>query len=386
MEAAPFICFSHLRWDSVFQRPHHLMTRFARQRPVYFVEEPRDVPEAQASLDVRRDGGVLRVTPQLPIDAGATRDVRVAQMLAQFFAAEGLTQAVHWYYTPAALALAKASAPRPIAVIYDCMDELSAFLGAPASLIAQEQELFAHADLVFTGGRSLYEAKRPRHPGVHCFPSSVDVAHFATARDTRTVEPFDQASLPRPRAGFFGVIDERLDLDLIAGLADARPGWTFVYIGPIVKIDPASVPQRANIHYFGQRPYDVLPAYASGWDAALMPFALNAATRYISPTKTLEYMAAGLPVLATPIADVVDPYGAKGLVTIVRGVEEAARALDAADAERTRPWLRSRRRAAADQYLDEWSWDGTWERMDALMAGASAASSTEAPQEPRRSA
>lgn len=387
MDSAPLICFSHLRWDSVFQRPHHLMTRFARQRAVYFVEEPRDAPHDAAGLDIRRVDGVVRVVPQVPLALGDPT-ARIAKMLGRFFGAQGIADAVYWFYTPAALALADALEVEPTAVVYDCMDELSAFLGAPSALVAQERELFARADLVFTGGRSLFEAKRAWHPDVHCFPSSVDVAHFGQARLAADA-PADQARLPRPRAGFFGVIDERLDLDLVAALAELRPQWSFVYVGPVVKIDPASLPARPNLHFVGQRPYAELPMYAAGWDVALMPFALNAATRYISPTKTLEYLAAGLPVVSTPIADVVDPYGALGLVAIARTAAEAAVALDDAAGETLTPAARRQRRAVADRYLDEWSWDGTWGQMAALVGTVARPVSGDADaavEEPRRSA
>lgn len=384
MKSAPLLCFSHLRWDSVFQRPHHLMTRFGRERPVYFVEEPIDAPDDAAGLDVQAAHGVMRVVPHVPLGRADT-EARVAHMLTRFCRAEGLAGAVQWFYTPSALALAEALALAPKAIVYDCMDELSAFLGAPVALVAQERELFRRADLVFTGGRSLYEAKRAWHPEVHCFPSSVDVAHFARAR-TGVAEPADHAHLPRPRAGFFGVIDERLDLALVAAVAAARPEWQFVFVGPVVKIDPAALPQAGNIHYLGQRAYADLPAYASGWNVAWMPFALNAATRFISPTKTLEYLAAGRPVVSTPIADVVDPYGTRGLVTVVSGAEQAVRALDAAVAEREHPAARDRRLANADHYLDEWSWDATWARMDALVAAVSRRTPDVDLQEPRRSA
>lgn len=384
MQPAPLICFSHLRWDSVFQRPHHLMTRFARQRRVYFVEEPRDVLDEAAGLDIRWADGVTRVVPQVPV---AHRDAtgRIAQMLTRFFDAEGVDGAVHWFYTPAALTLSNGLGLTPAAIVYDCMDELSAFLGAPAALVAQERALFRCADLVFTGGRSLYEAKRPWHPEVHCFPSSVDVAHFAQARTTAAPSD-DQARLPRPRAGFFGVIDERLDLRLIAELAERRPQWSFVYLGPVAKIDPASLPVRPNLHFLGQRAYAELPAFAAGWDVALMPFALNAATRYISPTKTLEYLAAGLPVVSTPIADVVDPYGTLGLVTIVRSADEAASALDDAAAQTMTAARGASRRQAADRYLDECSWDGTWMRMASLLASVTRSAAAPGVEEPRRSA
>lgn len=369
MTSSPLICFSHLRWDSVFQRPQHLMTRCARERRVYYVEEPVESATTATRIVATTDEGVTRVVPHL---APCTREERHAQLhllLERYFRAELVTNAVLWYYTPAALAFTRDLSIEADAVVYDCMDELSAFLGASPDLETQERELFRRADLVFTGGRSLFEAKRRWHPSTHCFPSSVEVAHFAQARTAKRFAPPDQSTIARPRAGFFGVLDERLDRTFVADLADARPHWQFVYLGPVAKIDPADLPRRDNIHYLGQKRYDELPFYAGGWDAALVPFALNAATRFISPTKTLEYLAAGLPVVSTPIADVVSPYGELGLVSIARTGAEAAVALDGLLQQSTAE--RARQTASADRYLSSWSWDATWQRMHELILAVS---------------
>ena len=242
---------------------------------------------------------------------------RNVRLLDDFIETEAIRDYVLWYYTPMALALTRHLSP--LAVVYDCMDELSAFQGAPATLREHERELMQRASLVLTGGRSLYEAKRHQHHNIHALPSSVDVAHFARARSI-AIDPRDQAGIPHPRLGFFGVIDERLDIALVDGVAAARPDWHLVMIGPVVKIDPASLPRRPNIHYLGSKPYGELPHYLAGWDVALLPFARNEATRFISPTKTPEYMAAGKPVVSTSIQDVVRPYGEQGLVRIADDV------------------------------------------------------------------
>ena len=105
-----------------------------------------------------------------------------------------------------------------------------------------------------------------------------------------------------------------MDFELLSGVARARPGWSFVMLGPVVKIDEESLPRAANIHYLGSKSYAELPRYASGWDVALLPFARNESTEFISPTKTPEYLAAGLPVVSTSIRDVVRPYQELGLV------------------------------------------------------------------------
>jgi UDP-galactopyranose mutase len=363
VEPPDTVCLSHLRWDFVFQRPQHLLTRCAKHHRVFFVEEP--IFDARTPhLDVQsRQNGVRIVVPHLP--AGLDRPACEAmqeQLLNGLFADHQIGEHVLWYYTPMALGFTRHLAPA--AIVYDCMDELSGFVGAPPGLREREAELFARADLVFTGGQALYESKRSLHPNAHPFPSSVDVAHFARARTIAT-EPADQASIPGPRLGFFGVIDERMDLSLLEGIARRRPEWQLVILGPVVKIDPATLPRAANIHYLGPKKYEELPEYIAGWHVALLPFAMNDATRFISPTKTPEYLAAGRPVVSTPIRDVVRPYGMRGLARIAETADEFVAAIEAALAED-----RSERLLEVDAFLSQTSWDGTWARMHHLLKAA----------------
>src|SRR3954452_14714042 len=359
------VCLSHLRWDFVFQRPQHLLSRAARDGRVFYVEEPM-CDDGPARLQItRRDSGVEVVVPMLPYGSTADEQMEAQrQLIAGMMRDHALTDAVLWYYTPMALPFTNNLTAQ--AVVYDCMDELSAFAGAPQRLRDLEQELFSRADVVFTGGQSLYEAKSARHANVHAFPSSVDVAHFATAR-TCTDEPPDHQSIGRPRIGFFGVIDERMDYDLLRGVAAARPSWHLVLVGPTAKIDPAVLPRAKNIHYLGQKSYAELPSYIAGWDVAMLPFARNDATRFISPTKTPEYLAAGRPVVSTSIRDVVRPYGQQGLARIADTPQEFVAAVSAA--LRDDPVARIR---AADAFLTHMSWDGTWLQMRKAIEQAAA--------------
>jgi len=271
---------------------------------------------------------------------------------------------VAWFYTPMALPLARRITPK--AVIYDCMDELSAFLGAPAELIDRERELLKLADLVFTGGPSLYRAKQHRHPNVHCFPSSVDAAHYAKARPGMNDEAADQKHLPKPRVGYFGVIDERVDYDLIRHLATARPEWQIAMVGPVVKVDPELLPKLPNITWFGQRAYADLPSYISGWDVCMLPFARNRSTQFISPTKTLEYMAAERMIVSTPIRDVAEPYG--HIVFLGDSRDEFVAACDRAlDLKKA---ARQRRVRLMREVLGTTSWDSTASRMLELIDNA----------------
>jgi len=350
------ICLSHLRWDFVFQRPQHLMTRCARERRVFYVEEPVFSPGIRPHLGIELSSSVHVIVPRLP--EGLTEpEILAAQrrLIDGLIRTEQIAEYALWYYTPMALAFTDHLTPR--AVVYDCMDELSAFKGAPAALKARDAELMQRAALVLTGGQSLYEARRHQHANIHPFPSSVDVAHFAQARRMAR-QPADQAGIPRPRLGFFGVIDERMDLALLAGVAEARPDWQVVMLGPVVKIDPDTLPRRPNIHYLGTKRYEELPQYVSGWDVALLPFARNDATRFISPTKTPEYLAAGRPVVSTSIRDVVRPYGQQGLVRIADDVPAFVDACAAAMAEDS-----AERITVCDAFLRQTSWDGTWSRI-----------------------
>jgi UDP-galactopyranose mutase len=352
------LCFSHLRWHFVTQRPQHLLTRCAKDRRVFFWEEPwwdaDDNGDGTPTLEVMPEGANLWVLrPHLPRAGNADQMLR--SLLSRFMDEFGVDRYVRWYYTPMALGFTGDLTPQ--ATVYDCMDELSGFLGAPPELREREQQLFQAADVVFTGGMSLYEAKRLQHTNVHAFPSSIDVAHFAEAKSIQD-DPADQAAIPHPRAGFFGVLDERFDSALIAEVATLLPHVHFVLIGPVVKIDPATLPQGSNIHYLGGKSYAELPAYLAGWDTALLPFARNEATRYISPTKTPEYLAAGKPVVSTPIHDVISGYGQAGLVAIAATPEEFAAALAAALRPQPASWHR-----AVEEKLAKTSWDRTWASM-----------------------
>lgn len=354
------LCFSHLRWDFVYQRPQHLLSRFAKETRVFFIEEPIfDGHSARFDVSERADDLHI-VVPHIPVSANGDTFGFLRSHLDKLIGDHNITDYISWYYTPQMLPWSADLKPR--AVVYDCMDELSAFKFAPADLLENERRLLERADLVFTGGQSLYEAKKDRHRRVFAFPSSIDRAHFAQAR-TITEEPEDQANIPHPRLGFCGVIDERFDIDLLAEMAELRPEWSFVMVGPVVKIAEEDLPRRENIYYLGGKNYADLPKYLAGWDIAIMPFALNESTRFISPTKTPEYLAAGKPVISTPIRDVVRPYGEMKLVEIASTAEEfiaaANRILLVGDSDY---WL-----SRVDEFLSAISWDKTFNEMNGLI-------------------
>jgi UDP-galactopyranose mutase len=359
------LCFSHLRWDFVFQRPQHLMSRFADEMTVVFWEEPIEIGEKDtAMLRVRAaedHPNVRIVVPHIPAGLDEEqRDAALKRLLDAYSA--GLSRPlVAWYYTPMMLTFSRDL--DATVVVFDAMDELSKFKFAPVKLLDLEQELIDRADLVFTGGSSLYEVKKDRHDSVHLFPSSVDRVHFAKAR-ARQFEPADQEDLNRPRLGFYGVIDERFDIELLDTIAKMRPDWSFVMVGPVVKISAEDLPRRPNIHYLGGKKYEQLPAYLSGWDVALMLFAMNESTQFISPTKTPEYLAGGKPVVSTPVRDVVRHYGHLQGVEIAATADEFVAACERMlNLDRDGDWL-----AEADLLLSATSWSTTQARMSGLIA------------------
>lgn len=355
------ICFSHLRWNFVFQRPQHLMTRFAAHMRVFYIEEyvidTIQIPFLQVNNIAEN---LWIVTPHISKELVHEENNIIKGLVDQLIETNNITRFFSWYYTPMALNYSRHLQPEK--VIFDCMDELSAFKFSPPALKQRERELLSLCDLVFTGGDSLFQTKKNQHDAVYLFPSSIDYSHFSAARSA-LADPVDQQMIPYPRMGFFGVIDERFDVQLLRDIATKKPDWHFVMLGPVVKIDPASLPAMPNIHYLGMKTYNQLPAYISNWDVALILFALNESTRFISPTKTPEYLAAGKPVVSTPIADVVKAYGVKNLVHIATSAETFVDAIKKAMVNREdHAW-----KSAVDADLASNSWDRTWQEMALLM-------------------
>lgn len=356
------VCFSHLPWKFVYQRPQHLLSRFAKKYAVYYVEEFVCSMENDGYTTTIINDNIKVIVPHLENESTTklSQQQRLENILKNLFNASSINNYIFWYYTPMALAFTVNFNPR--VTVYDCMDELSAFKFAPPALRMFEQQLLKKADIVFTGGNTLYEAKKAHHANIYSFPSSIDKAHFKRARND-IKESADQAAIPHPRLGFYGVIDERFDIELIRQAANAKPDWHFVLVGPVIKVDADTLPKNNNIHYLGAKSYEELPRYLSGWDIALIPFAINESTRYISPTKTPEYLAGAKPVISTAITDVVNPYGKEGLVHIVKDgnelVEKGTAELSVTDKSE---WL-----AKVDSYLATISWDATWASMDELV-------------------
>jgi glycosyltransferase involved in cell wall biosynthesis len=354
------VVLSHLRWTFVWQRPQHLISRLASERRTWFVEEPVACDIAAPRLHTEDHGAVTRVVLEIPGQGHAGFDhpgaAGYAGALAELLG-DGVDRTV-WLYTPMALDLA--AALRPSRVVYDVMDDLASFKGAPAELRLRHRQALRKADVVFAGGRSLHRGVLPHRPhGTHLFPSGVEPEHFAPAAAMRP------ARRSTPVAGYVGVIDERVDLDLVADLATALPDWEVRMVGPVVKIDPDSLPQAPNLVYPGPAPYRQLPEVLAGFDVALMPFALNEATRSISPTKTLEYLAAGLPVVSTRVPDVVADH--RRVVALAE--DGATFAAACRGARRRHPGSRSE----VEALLRRQTWDAIASRMVDLIEGVPSA-------------
>lgn len=356
------LCFSHLRWDFVFQRPQHLLTRFAKNTNVFFLEEPVFSDTQTHLASVNKETNLTVLIPQIQNGTPQEQITEITEnLLINFLKGEDLGDWTFWYYTPLALEFSRKL--KPALTVFDCMDELSAFKFAPASLKTLEKELLAKADVVFTGGYSLYEAKKNSHKNIWPVPSSIDKNHFSKARHALE-SPEDQMHIDGFKLGFYGVIDERFDLELIEGIASKRPSWQIILLGPVVKIDPETLPKNSNIHYLGQKSYQDLPQYLSGWDVALIPFAMNESTHFISPTKTPEYLSAGKPVISTPIRDVIMPYGAKNMVSIASDARGFISAIDALFHNQSEEeWLKT-----VDNFLKDISWDISQEFMEKQMS------------------
>jgi glycosyltransferase involved in cell wall biosynthesis len=364
------IVFSHLRWEFVFQRPQHLLSRLARDFHVLVVEEPMHTSGPAYLERTTPCKGVEVLRAHTPVEHGGFHDDQLSAlqpMISGYLAENLIDDYVVWFYTPMALPLLGDLKPR--AIVYDCMDELSAFKHAPRQMRQRETALLKSADLVVTGGPRLYEAKRDANPNVLCLPSAVDAEHYSARRATGDAAAMARAGelqggIAAPRLGFFGVIDERLDLDLVAGVADADPSWQIVMVGPVVKIDQAALPRRPNLHYLGQQPYALLPQLVAGWSVCLMPFALNESTEFISPTKTLEYMAAGKPVVSTPVHDVKAMFG--DIVAIAASANQFVDACRQALAET--PAEKAEREVRMAKRVSEHSWDAAAETIRRSLA------------------
>jgi glycosyltransferase involved in cell wall biosynthesis len=360
VESSDLLVFSHLRWGFVFQRPQHLMSRFAQHRRVFFFEPPviGKTEISQLHVEMSKEG-VQVIVPYLP--KGLTKeetDLKMLEMLDEHASENRIENYSAWYYNPMYQPWTKNY--HPSTVIYDCMDELSGFKDCPPEMKMWEKHLLEKAHVVFTGGHSIYEAKKNSHHNIHPFPSSIDHKHFREARRSLP-DPQDQEHIPHPRIGFYGVIEERIDLDLLESIAKLRPDYHFIMLGPVIRIDEDSLPKLPNIHYLGQKDYQELPVYLSGWDCAMMPFALNDATRFISPTKTPEFLAAGKPVVSTPINDVINPYATKAnLIYIARSPEKFVECIERAmrEAQKDKNWLKR-----VDKFIDGNSWDKTFSNM-----------------------
>ena len=345
------IVFCHLRWSFVYQRPQHIITRMAKEYKILFVEEPVPFGEGEENTFEMEE-----INQNLHILKPKTKDIAgIRQVLKSILKSKSFE--IGWFYSASFSPLiSNFSFER---IVYDCMDELSLFKGAPAELIDQEKFLMSEADIVFTGGKSLYDSKSGKHANVHCFPSSVEREHFGKALSELEI-PDDIKHMEKSIVGYFGVIDERINMQLLHKVSTLNPNISFVMIGPVAKIGEEDLPRESNIHYLGMKSYEKLPNYLKAFDIAMMPFALSDATKYISPTKTLEYMAAGKPIISTAIKDVERDYS--HCILIIATAEEFSRKI--------KEILQRKEGTYTKEYediLNKTSWDSTAKAMNDLI-------------------
>jgi glycosyltransferase involved in cell wall biosynthesis len=358
--ASAIVVFSHLRWDSMFHRPQQLMSTLAEHHSIVFIEEPVHDERGSFLHTYAPAPNILVCQPHTTLDAPDFRDWQLPalhRLLQQV--THDHDERMAWFYTPMALPLLGELQPGLVA--YDCVDE-PAPIHAPALWRERESALLEATDIVFTNSRNRYRTLCERHPNVHCFPDSVDAAHFLPAHDRSNSHPAHR-HIPGPRLGFHGVIDRRFDVGLIGRLADAHTQWHIVLVGPVIGIDPASLPQRHNIHYLGRQAYRSLPHFLAGWDVCLLPFGPDVRAGSAGASRLLEYMAAELPIVATPAADVAEAYA--DLVTVAQDAQAFIAACEAALlAPREESARRAERMRAA---LAATSWRRTAEQMHALL-------------------
>lgn len=315
--AYPIIVHCHLCWDWVWQRPQQFISRLSKRHRILFVETIG--PDPQLATPFARfytpenlpNITVLRLQfPSWRWEDGDYVDRTRREMVQEFLKGPGRGQfdnPVQWFYDPMAVP-AFHGQMNEILTVYDCMDELSKFKCAPPEIRTREASLLNEAEVVFTGGRKLWESKKLSNDNCHFYGCGVEVDHFARARAAETRVPEDLANIPKPVLGYFGVVDERMDYDLVAKLADANPNWSIAIVGPVMKVDPNSLPKRPNLYWLGQRQYADLPGFCKGFNVCLMPFALNESTEFINPTKALEYMASGREIISTAVPDVISNF------------------------------------------------------------------------------
>lgn len=345
------VVFSHLRWNFVYQRPQHILSRLAKSYNILFVEEP-----FQPNAENENTSSIHQVLPNLAVFNTYAENIdSTLKLLKDKLGNQTIEMA--WFYSPSFVnALNILSFKK---VIFDCMDELTLFKNAPTILIEQEKELLLKSDIVFTGGKSLYTAKQKHHHNVHCFPSSVDRKHFEKAQNGIKV-PDEMDALSGIVVGYYGVVDERIDYELLEKTAQLCPTVDFVLIGPFAKVNPESLPSLPNIHFLGMRTYEQLPNYLKRFDVAMMPFAMNDATKFISPTKTLEYMAGGKSIISTPVYDVVRDYAQH--IEIVENAEQFTAAINKLICLHKASYY-----LKYQEILDRTSWDNTVSNMHNLM-------------------
>lgn len=362
------VCVGSALWAT--QAPlnvHHVMRRLAPRNRVLYVESLGLRAPAASAGDWRKvarrlagwlrglarspEGVWLLSPPLLPWHGRAwVRALNRRLLVAALRGAMrrlGMRNPILWIFLPTGEALAGALMQRLL--IYHCVDAYAENPGVDrAAILALEARLLARCDLVFATSRALYEEKRPARGRALYLPNVADAEHFGAGGPL----PAALAALPRPLLGYVGnLAGYKLDLELLAAVAAAQPGWSFCLVGPRgagdAATDLAPLERLPNVHLLGARPYGELPAWVGAFDVCLIPFRLSASTRASFPLKFYEYMAAGKPIVATPLPALADYRECPALCRFAAGPEDYAAAIAAALAAAADPAARAARRAEA---------------------------------------
>ena len=344
MSGQNIICFAN-DWDADPTSKHQVMRVLARKNQVLWVE----------SIGLRRPGasagdasrilkkirkfvrGPVCVVPNLHVVTPLVipfHDMKGVPTFNAWFLAHyirrqasrlGMKDFQLWTFLPTTAPMIRYLKPQK--VIYYCVDEWSAFSFLNGRLMEQmEADLIKQSDVVITSAEKLYASKRHLHPKTYLVPHGVDSEHFGKACLPGTIVPKELEGLPIPIIGFWGLIHEWIDIDLIYHVASQRPQWSFVLIGK-VGVDCSSLKKLSNVHLLGVRSYDTLPAFAKGFAVGIMPFKINRLTENVNPIKLREYLAAGLSVVSTPLPEA---RAYRGVVRFGANVDEFVEALDLA--------------------------------------------------------
>jgi glycosyltransferase involved in cell wall biosynthesis len=376
---ASIICFAH-DWNGDPTSKTHIMRILSEKNRILWINSVGWRRPSVSGRDARRlvakvrqiTQGLVQVNPNLHVASppavplpgvpGVERLNRtlLTASVRHFARRAGLERPILWTFLPTTVTLVGRLGESR--VIYHCVDEYAAFAGVPREAFRRmEHDLVRRADLVITSADSLCQERRRLNPSTFFVSHGVDVAHFSRTLDPEMAPAPEVRGLPGPVVGFFGLLAEWVDLEMIREMARRRPDWSFVLVGKAT-VDTAALRAMPNVRLLGQKPYASLPAYCRAFDVGLIPFKRDELTEKANPLKLREYLAAGLPVVSSDLPE-VRKY--KDLVHLANGADGFIAAVERALRERSETAARAR----VDAMKHE-SWEARVEEISELIEGA----------------